>query len=224
MPDVEHALRRDSMAERVKQELLRRIMSGELAPGARLVELQLARELNTSQGPVREALRQLEGIELVITEPYKGSRVRDVTSQDIREAYMVRAVLEELAGQLAAKSLKGKVDALRKEAEAIRKAAAQKNIEQYARHDHNFHGLIVESAHNRILLRSWNALAFEVRIQMRLTKSKLNLSQVQEAHWDIIKALDEGNGNAAGRLLKKHIYGPADSSSDEEKPPLVVLK
>src|ERR1700761_3574077 len=106
MASKEHALQRDSMAERVKQELLRRIMSGELAPGTRLIELQIARELNTSQGPVREALCELEGLELIETEPYKGSRVREVTPQDIREAYMVRATLEELAGQLAAPHFK----------------------------------------------------------------------------------------------------------------------
>jgi len=54
-----HSLHRDSMAERVKQDLLRRIMSGELPPGERLVELQIAKKLNTSQGPVREALCEL---------------------------------------------------------------------------------------------------------------------------------------------------------------------
>lgn len=218
MSNIDHTVHRDSMAERVKQELLSRIMSGELPPGTRLVELQIARELNTSQGPVREALRQLEAIDLVTTEPYKGSRVRDVTAQDIREAYMVRASLEELAGQLAANFLKGKVDLLRKEAEAIRKAARQKDIDLYAKHDHNFHCMIIEAAQNRILLRSWNALAFEVRIQMRLAKGKLNLSKVQEAHWEILKALDEGNGVLAGGLLQKHIYCLPDLDSGEGKP------
>src|ERR1700734_2500188 len=118
MANNQHFLKRDSMSEQVKQELLRQIMSGELPPGTRLVELQIARDLNTSQGPVREAMRELEALELVTTEPYKGSRVREVTQQDIREAYMVRASLEELAGQLAAKFLRGRVDALKKEADA----------------------------------------------------------------------------------------------------------
>ena len=217
MADSEHALQRDSMAERVKQELLRRIMSGDLPPGARLVELQIARDLNTSQGPVREALRELEALELVTTEPYKGSRVREVTQQDIREAYMVRASLEELAGQLAAKSLKGKVDALKKEAEAIRRAAVQENVEQYAKHDHNFHRMIVEAAQNRILLRSWNSLGFEVHIQTRLATGQVNLSRVQEAHWEILKALDQGNGSIAGRLLRKHIYRLPEVDYDDEK-------
>src|SRR6202046_3267499 len=138
MANRDHALQRDSMAERVKQELLRRIMNGELPPGSRLVELQIARELNTSQGPVREALCELEGLELVVTEPYKGSRVREVTPQDIREAYMVRATLEELAGQLAAPHFAGSVIGLRKAATAILDAARKKDIASYTRHDMHF--------------------------------------------------------------------------------------
>jgi DNA-binding GntR family transcriptional regulator len=185
-------------------------MSGDLPPGARLVELDLARDLNTSQGPVREALRRLEGSDLVVTEPYKGSRVREVTTQDIFEAYMVRASLEELAGQRAAKSLKGSVDELRKEAEAIRKAATQKDIELYVKHDYNFHRMIVEAAENKVLLRTWNSLAFEVRTQIRLTKGKVNLSRTQKTHWEILRALEEGDGNAAGRLLRKHIFCLSD--------------
>lgn len=204
-----HALRRDSMAERVKQELLRRIMHGELPPGARLVELQIARDLNTSQGPVREALRELEAMDLVATEPYKGSRVREVTPQDVREAYMVRASLEELAGQLAAQHFKESVTALRQEATAIRKAARKKDVELYVLHDINFHRMIVQGASNRILLRTWDSLAFEVRIQMWLSKGKVDLLKVQEAHWQIIDALEKAEGNRAGKLLRDHIFASA---------------
>jgi DNA-binding GntR family transcriptional regulator len=213
MTKKDHSLRRDSMADRVKQDLLRRIMNGELLPGARLIELQIARELNTSQGPVREALCELEGLELVVTEPYKGSRVREVTPQDIQEAYMVRATLEELAGQLAAKHLKGSVAPLRKIATSIREAARKKDIPGYARHDIDFHRLIVESAANRILLRTWNSLAFEVRLQMWLTRGKIDLISVQEAHWEIIDALEQGDGKKVGTLLRKHIFTPPSDRS-----------
>src|SRR5271168_3662589 len=139
MGTKDHALPRDSMAERVKQDLLRRITTGELQPGARLVELHIARELNTSQGPVREALCELEGLELVVTEPYKGSRVREVTQQDMCEAYIVRATLEHLAGQLAAPHFQGDVDELRKAATKTFNAARKKDISGYARHDIFFH-------------------------------------------------------------------------------------
>jgi DNA-binding GntR family transcriptional regulator len=206
MAKKEHALQRDSMAERVKQELLRRIMNGELPPGTRLIELHIARELNTSQGPVREALCELEGLELVVTEPYKGSRVREVTQTDIREAYMVRAALEELAGQLAAPHFENGAAALRKTATSILEAARRKDIAGYARHDIQFHRTIVEGASNRILLRTWNSLAFEVRIQLWLAKGKVDLLVAQEAHWAIIDALEAGDGRHAGELLRKHIF------------------
>jgi DNA-binding GntR family transcriptional regulator len=212
MASKAHSLHRDSMADRVKQDLLRRIMSGELLPGTRLVELQIAKELNTSQGPVREALCELEGLELVVTEPYKGTRVREVTAQDIREAYMVRAVLEELAGQLAATHFRGSVTALNKAATAILEAAREKDIASYARHDMHFHRLIVQGASNRILLRTWNSLAFEVRLQMWLAKGNIDLMVVQEAHWKIIDALEQGDGQRVGELLRSHIFNFPTSS------------
>ena len=213
MASKDHSLHRDSMADRVKQDLLRRIMSGDLSPGTRLIELQIARELNTSQGPVREALCELEGLELVVTEPYKGTRVREVTPQDIREAYMVRAVLENLVGQLAAPHFKGSVAQLKKTATAIRDAAVKKDVAAYTRLDMNFHRLIVEGAGNRVLLRTWDSLAFEVRLQMRLKRGDVDLMAVQEAHWKIIDALDKGDGKHAGELLQKHIFNfSADST------------
>jgi DNA-binding GntR family transcriptional regulator len=205
MANNQHFLKRDSMSEQVKQELLRQIMHGELPPGTRLVELQIARDLNTSQGPVREALRELEAMDLVTSEPYKGSRVREVTTTDIREAYMVRAALEELAGQLAAPQFRGAVGVLRQEATAILTAARKKDIAVYTLHDVRLHRMIVEGASNRILLRTWDSLAFEVRIQLRLSKGKVDLVAVQETHWQIIDALEEGEGKRAGRLLHDHI-------------------
>lgn len=226
MATKDHALQRDSMAERVKQDLLRRITSGELAPGTRLVELHIARELNTSQGPVREALCQLEGLELVVTEPYKGSHVREVTPQDIREAHLVRATLENLAGQLAAPRFQGDVDALRKAATAIRNAARKKDVAGYARHDIAFHRLIIEGAANRVLLRTWNSLAFEVRLHLFLSRGKIDLMSVQEAHWQIIDALEAGDGSRAGELLRRHIYDSnyAADASPKTHPGKTLLK
>ena len=194
------------MAERVKQILLQRIMNGELLPGARLVELRIARELNTSQGPVREAICELEGLDLVVTEPYKGSYVREVTPQDTREAYMVRATLEDLAGQLAAVHFKGSTATLTKTAKAILEAARRQDSAAYVRHDIKFHRLIVEGASNRILLRTWDSLAFEVRLQLWLSRGKTDLVNVQAAHWNIIAALEKGDGKQAGELLSKHIF------------------
>lgn len=213
LPD---SIRRDSMADRVKEVLFRRILSGELAPGARLVELQIAREMNTSQGPVREALRELEALELVVTEPYKGSRVRQVSDRDTLEAYQTRGALEQLSGQLAAVYLKGRTAALKKEAEAIRVAARRNHAEDYAIHDMNFHRMIVEESRNRILLRTWDSLSFEIRIRLWLAQGRVDLNAAEADHWPIIDALEVGDGEKAGRLLRQHLlFAIADVKLDE---------
>jgi DNA-binding GntR family transcriptional regulator len=94
------------MGTRIKQVLLERIVDGTYKPGERLKELQIARQFNTSQAPVREALRELEAVGLIQTQYYQGSRVRLSTEREMREAYEIRAVLEQMAAHSAADKLK----------------------------------------------------------------------------------------------------------------------
>lgn len=82
------------------QILLDRILDGTYKPGERLIELQIANELNTSQSPVREALRYLEALRVVETETYKGTRVRSISPRELQESSQIRAALEELGAQL----------------------------------------------------------------------------------------------------------------------------
>ena len=205
MDAMSNGTQRQSNADRVKHELLSRIMDGRMAPGQRIVELQIADEMKTSQGPVREALRELEAMDLIITEPYKGTRVREITPKQVEDAYDVRAALERLAAVSAAKYFKGNVAALRKQANAVETAARHKNQSDYGYHDVQFHRMIVAAANNRALLRSWEALAYEVRIATRLGKAHVDLLEAQALHWDVIDALKKGNGAAAGRMLAANV-------------------
>jgi DNA-binding GntR family transcriptional regulator len=198
-------LNRIPVAEQIKQELVRRISNGELPAGSRLTELAIAKEFRASQGPVREAFRQLEVMDIVETQPYKGTYVRAVSIEDMKDAYAVRAPLEQLIGELAAKKLKGHADSLRDRAELIRKAAERSDVVGYAHHDLIFHRSIVEAAGKRILLRVWDTLVFEGRVATLLAESDENLMEVQKVHWDIIDALGAGKGFEAGRLLRRHI-------------------
>jgi DNA-binding GntR family transcriptional regulator len=112
---------RTVLREQVKDVLLQRIASGELQPGERLVETRIAQELGTSQAPVREALRDLQLLRLVESEPFRGSRVRVFDEEELIEVYPVRASLEELAAKLAAEKLR-RCSALEVEFEAMREA------------------------------------------------------------------------------------------------------
>jgi DNA-binding GntR family transcriptional regulator len=205
MEAMSDGTQRQSNADRVKHELLSRIMDGRMAPGQRIVELQIANEMKTSQGPVREALRELEAMDLIITEPYKGTRVREITPKQVEDAYDVRAVLERLAAVAAAKYFKGNVVALRKQANAVESAARIKDQSAYGHHDVQFHRMIVAAANNRALLRSWEALAYEVRIATRLGKAHVDLLEAQAIHWQVIEALEKGKGAAAGRMLAANV-------------------
>ena len=80
----------DSVRDQVRRTLTERILAGHYKPGDRLVELTIARELGTSQGSVREALRELEASRLVESEPRRGTRVRVISLKELQDAYFAR--------------------------------------------------------------------------------------------------------------------------------------
>jgi DNA-binding GntR family transcriptional regulator len=199
------SVHRDCMRDQIRRVLVQRIMDGYYKPGDRLVELQIARELKTSQGPVREALRELEALRLVESETYRGTRVRAHSEHEMEEAAKVRGVLEQTASQWAAVKLKRNVAALRGELEAIRRAAALHDLDGYARHNMAFHRLIVEAAGNSVLLRVWDSLMLEVRTRIGLTHLDVDMVANAETHLPIVEAFDRGDGETAGRLLREHV-------------------
>ena len=141
------SIARTVLREQVKDVLLERILRGELEPGERLVETRLARELGTSQAPVREALRDLELLRLVESEPFRGSRVRAVDDSQLLPVFPVRAALEELAASEAARN-GSDVGALDDELESMREAAAAADWRTQIAHDVAFHRTMVELAGN----------------------------------------------------------------------------
>lgn len=183
-----------------------RILDGTYKPGERLLELQIAGEMNTSQGPVREALRDLEGLGLIESECYKGSRVRAVSEREIRESYEVRAILEEQAAQLAASRLKGNTKLLDAETATILKAATAGDRKTYAEHDFVFHKAIVEASGNSILLSAWEFVVLESRLRINISRMKdQDLIKNAKAHLPVVAALKNGQGKLASKLLREHV-------------------
>ena len=197
-------LLRESTSARLRTLILQRIIDGQYPPGYRLKELQLAREFNTSQAPVREALRELEATGVIESEPHRGSRVRTVSERELGEAYQVRAVLEQLAGELAAGQFSGRETLLQRQADKVRGAYEKGNMEEYARHDLAFHRMIVAAAGNQVLLENWDALHFDVRTRLFLGQSTPTLYSTLDLHDEIVKALVQGKRKLAGRLLRRH--------------------
>jgi DNA-binding GntR family transcriptional regulator len=199
------AVSRTVLREQVKDVLLQRIASGELKPGERLVETRIAQELGTSQAPVREALRDLQLLRLVESEPFRGSRVRVFDEEELVEVYPVRAALEELAARLAAEKLDGDVAALELELEAMKEAVRREDTHALVDHDVAFHRLIVEAAGNSVLEQCWKSLGVESRITISLYGTYMDPTEAAERHGKMIDAIRERNPAAAAREARKHV-------------------
>src|SRR4051794_41279653 len=100
MPGAD-GLTRSVLADQVKERLLEAILDGSYPPDSRIVETAVAKELGTSQAPVREALRGLAALGVVEITPFRGARVRRPTRRELLEAYAVRSALEALGARLA---------------------------------------------------------------------------------------------------------------------------
>jgi len=198
------SLTRTVLREQIRELLLERILGGELEAGDRIVELQIAQELGTSQAPVREALRELQSLGFVEHEPYRGTRVRRITEEELAEIYPVRAALEELAAQEAAGRLNGRVAELETEFEAMREAASRDDLQDLAAHDATFHRLIVEAAGNKVLLNTWRTLRVEARVVVTALKTDIDLHELAELHRPLLEALKVGAPQKAGDALRQH--------------------
>ena len=217
------ALNRTMLRDQIKEVLLARILEGDYAPGQRIVELQVAHEFGVSQAPVREALRELEALRLIVSEPHRGARVREVTARELAEIYPVRAALEEEAARAAAVRMGGKVDALEREYKAMRKAAERDDAHGLVRHDVAFHRVIVEASGNQTLLELWTSLRVEARTVITLVKDRPDLRDVAEMHAPLIEAFRSGDPRRCGRMMREHVehfakWVPAEIEADPSAP------
>ena len=198
-------LEREILAERVKDRILTWILEGELAPGSRIVETRVARQLGMSQGPVREALRSLATLGFVEMEPYRGSRVRKPSSEELVEAMEVRAELEAMAGRLvASRSNKKLVKDLEAAFAEMLEAADAGNAHDHAVKNTEFHCLIVEASGNQTLFRVWSMLEPFARTYVTASTPGIDLHWLAERHRVIIDAISEGDEDRAAEAMRVH--------------------
>jgi len=141
---------RDVVFHTLRQAILR----GELKPGERLMEIQLANKLGVSRTPIREAIRKLELEGLVLMIPRKGAEVADISEKSLRDVLEVRKVLEELAVKLTCDKIKSaQIEELKQAAEEFRKTLKSSDITEIAEADVRFHDVIYEATDNQKLIQ-----------------------------------------------------------------------
>jgi len=202
------AIKRTCMRDQIRDEIVTRILDARYPPGTHLKELILAKEFHVSQAPVREAFRELEMLGLVVSERYKGTRVRAADKRELSEAYELRAILEERSAQLAIPCNADDLNRLRESLNTMRRAAEKNDFSAYASATVHFHRSIIELSGNAVFLRSWESMLWEVRARIAVQLLGYDLTRFLDAHEEVIEALAKGDGNLAGRLLRELLEIP----------------
>jgi len=202
---------RSNLREQIKDVILQRIVEGSYPPGSRIVETRVAQELGVSQGPVREALRDLEQLGCVVHEPYRGCSVRAFSVDELLEAFPVRAALEALAARLAAERLgDAELAELEQLLERMRVAARRGDAHDQSRANASFHATIVRAARNGTLERQWRMLEPFSRTYLTVSRPGIDLIALSERHVPILDALRRHDPDAAAAAMHEHLMGAAE--------------
>ena len=208
-------LPRSVLADQVKERLLDGILTGRFAPDSRIVETQVARELGTSQAPVREALRGLEALGVVEITPFRGARVRRPTRRELLEAYAVRTALESLGARLAVPQLgDDDLDDLSSCVDEMQAAARDDDGAGVAASDARFHGRILELADNATLVRVWRSLEPFSRTYITLVVPGADPQWSADLHVPILAALRRRDADAVVAALEHHFEEVSANMAD----------
>jgi DNA-binding GntR family transcriptional regulator len=190
------------LTEQVYQRLLRAICDGELVPGARLTQEELAAALATSRQPVLQALRLLKKDGFVIEAGRRGLQVAPLEPQVIAHVYEVRAVLDGLAARRAAQTR------VQLDATVIgegRTAAAGPHIGPMIDADMRFHHLIYQAAGNPLIVETANQHWHHIRRAMGAVLQTVGVRRVVwDEHEAILRAVNRGDADGAERLAHEH--------------------
>ena len=206
--DDDKALR--TAADRVFEALQDAIVRGDIAPGARVGETELAVRFGTSRGPLREALRRLESRRLVERTPHVGIRIASLGHEALIELYYLREALEGMAARLAALHMTGEeVSGLKNLLAAHQQDEALKADTAYFQQegDFDFHYRVIHDSHNTALTELLIGELYH-RIRMYRYQFSAYANRPQKAfgeHLRIVEAIEARDGDLAEMLMRRHI-------------------
>jgi len=209
---TESPFEQTTIADRICEELKTAIIRGEIAQGSKLNEPMLAARYGISRGPLREALRRLEGLGLVDHVPHVGARVVRLTREELLEIYYIREALEGMAARLAAElmteaEIQDLFDLLEQHAEQIKADEGCAYFQQEGNLD--FHFRIVRASRNPKLIQILQGDLYH-RVRMYRYQSSQQAARAEKAlreHRRIVEAIAEHDGELAELLVRRHIQG-----------------
>jgi DNA-binding GntR family transcriptional regulator len=201
------SLAETDLVGQVARLLTQAVVEGRLAPGSKVVEAGIARELGVSRAPVREAARLLEQQGLLVASPRRGFFVRKFAADDIDDIYDLRLCVERHAAVLAARNLTPETrDMLRRQIDVLHQTADLEDPARQVEEDYRFHRLICEIAANRRLLRLFDDLASEMRMVIGLIGRLYDdPHEIARTHEPVLAAIEQGHPERIVAHIDYHI-------------------
>lgn len=199
-----------TITDRLTELLTTAIVKGDLAPGEKVNEPELARTFKVSRGPLREAICRLEGLHLVKRVPHVGTRVISLSSSELLEIYDTREALEGMAARLAARQMEsGEIDELQRLLDIHEKSIDESNDSEYFQRegDFDFHYCIIRGSKNRHLIELLCSELYHL-LRMYRYRSSQGLARPSKAlaeHRHLLQAIAQRDEEFAEMLMRRHI-------------------
>lgn len=199
-----------TLADRVCEQIVTAIVKGELPPGHKISEPELARTYGISRGPLREAIRRLEGLRLIERKPHIGARVVKLSAEELVEIYRVREALEGMACRLAAEFMTDEeIARLRALLDEHEQSVEEHEGRAYFQKegDLDFHFRIVQGSKNAKLLEILGSDLYHL-VRMYRYQFSVSSSRPKRAlkeHRQIVDAIDARDPELAELLMRRHI-------------------
>lgn len=197
-----------TLVEKVAETVIAQAARGVIMPGDRIVESELGRRLGVSRVPVREALRMLESQGIVVNEPYKGIRLREVTNRRVRDLIEARTALETTAAHRAVdarRHLPPWTAAMETATETMAEMAARGDAYGLAAADTAFHRALCMLGGNSVIVDLWETLAQQLTIIFGLATTGKTMPSVVDEHRELLAALRTGRKRRIAAALRTHI-------------------
>lgn len=210
MPDYKLEMKLEEylpLRDVVFKTLRQAILTGELKPGERLMEIHLANQLGVSRTPIREAIRMLELEGLVTMVPRKGAEVSRISKQDISDVLEVRGSLEALAVRLACRRITPKeLELLETTFRNFVSAVGRGDLNEVVQADVKFHDIITDASKNKRLEQLVNNLAERVfRYRLEYSKDVNVHKRLIEEHERILTCIQNGDESGAEEAVRIHV-------------------
>ncbi|MBI9106685.1 MAG: GntR family transcriptional regulator [Spirochaetales bacterium] len=202
----------------VYRQLKELIISGELKPGDRLLEYEIASQLNTSKTPIREAIRELASEGLVVHEKRKRITVVDFTEQDVREILTLRAELEVIALGLATQYLdESDYKKLSLLIDELKEAEAENDFKKVRSIDiEGIHAFIVNKSGNSRLEQMWKMLASQMMVLFQAVDFNTKRSGfASDRHSELLNLMQKGETEKAADFIRNHVLRNLESIVEE---------